>query len=223
MSVDSPGLEDLLLRLGQMIKAELHVAIPATVNSYDTVTGRLEVQPNIRARRVDDEGEQTWFRLPAIQNVPIAWPRGGGGTLTFPIDTDDQVLLVCCDRSIGEWSALGGNDVEPQTVRLHDLDDAVAIAGVADVLSDVIAPDDRIRLAFPNGARLELTQTTNKIKLGRADTGADLLQIVYDLMTLLSTMTYLAGPGPATAVTLSTGLAPVAFDPLKTTLDTIKE
>ena len=62
-------------------------------------------------------------------DVPVMFPRGGGYVLTFPVQKDDECLVVFSDMCIDAWFSLGGiqNQIEK---RRHDLSDAIAILGL---------------------------------------------------------------------------------------------
>lgn len=106
----------------------LFVALPGKVESYDSVMQKANVKPLLQRRVFARDGSEGVESLPVIPDVPIAFPRGGGFFLSFPLQKGDLVLLVCCDRSIDSFVySTGQVDVDPVDVRSHDLSDAVAI------------------------------------------------------------------------------------------------
>jgi len=65
-----------------------------------------------------------------LYEVPVLCLGGGGGAVTFPINAGDTCLLVFIDRDIDNWVVSGQTNLPPNTVRMHDISDAVAIVGL---------------------------------------------------------------------------------------------
>lgn len=194
MSIETPDMEDLVTQSAQNETAKVNVAVPAFVTSYDEETQKATVQPVVRWRFNDPDGDAE-TELPApVPSVPVHWPQAGGLALTFPIELGDWVLLVICDRSIDEWEATGAQDNTPQSQRRHDMIDAIAIPGVrpfSDPIADV--PTDRLRLG-DDTARLEVT-VSHKIRIGNDN--VDVVDVIHQLCTALGTSYVTVGaPGP---------------------------
>jgi len=117
---DAPQLEELLSRVIENRLADVHVALPGTVESYSRTTQLATVRPAVHR----PGGEE----LPAIQNVPVLWPRAGTGSLVMSMDSGDTVLLVFCERDFRLWRERGEAG-EPGDVSLHGVNSAVAIPG----------------------------------------------------------------------------------------------
>lgn len=67
---------------------------------------------------------------PTFPAVPVIFLQGGGGAITFPIQTGDTCLLLFLDRDLDAWLTSGQTGLPPQTNRLHSPSDAVAIVGL---------------------------------------------------------------------------------------------
>ena len=65
-----------------------------------------------------------------VTGVPVVFPMGAFGGVTFPVQVGDTVLLVCSSSSLDAWLAGNGGEVDPQDDRRHDLSDAIAIPGL---------------------------------------------------------------------------------------------
>ncbi|MEE6802350.1 Gp138 family membrane-puncturing spike protein, partial [Escherichia coli O8:H10] len=65
---------------------------------------------------------------PLLVDVPVAFPRGGGCTLTFPVRPGDECELIFNDRCIDFWWQSGGVQ-EPVDDRMHDLSEALRFVG----------------------------------------------------------------------------------------------
>lgn len=109
-------------------KDQIRVAMPAIIQSFDPVMVTCVVQPAIRSVQVDNDGNASTHYYPLLVDVPVVFPRGGGCTLTFPIKSGDECLVIFSDRCIDFWWQNGGVQ-EPVDFRQHDLSDAFAIVG----------------------------------------------------------------------------------------------
>ena len=122
--------EEFYRRMGENWAANLRVAIPGIIKSFDSVAQTVTVQPAIRERIVSaNDGTLHHIALPELLDVPIVFPRAGGFVLTMPISEGDECLVVFSDMCIDAWFSNGGvqNQIER---RRHDLSDAFAILGV---------------------------------------------------------------------------------------------
>lgn len=167
----TPSLAEVLQAALDNIKAQLHVAMPGTVVSYDEASQKANVQPQIKSLIIDQDGNEELLSLPELPSVPVVFPRGGGFFVSFPLQPGDQVLLVICDREINVWKSKGG-DVSPQDPRTHHLADAVAIPGCypfTDVLADAHASN--MVLGKDGGAQVHI-KTNGQVHIGSGNADA---------------------------------------------------
>lgn len=125
----APSLISVVRKHTDSRLADLHVALPARIESFDPSTQLARVKPLLRETVETEEGDEAVEALPVISNVPVQFPGGGGYVLTFPVAIGDPCLLVFADRALDRWIESGG-DVDPVDLRRHNLSDAVAILGV---------------------------------------------------------------------------------------------
>lgn len=105
-----------------------HVALPATVLSFDAAKQTISAQPCIRELlRVD--GTLTVKELPRLDDLPIVLPRAGGFTLTFPVQAGDECLIIFADTCIDAWFQAGGTQ-NKMSERRHSLADGFALVGI---------------------------------------------------------------------------------------------
>lgn len=126
---------------------QLRVAIPGIIQSFDPGTVTAVVQPTIRAVSRDNDGNTSTHDYPLLVDVPVVFPRGGGCTLTFPVATGDECLVIFADRCIDFWWQNGGIQ-EPVDGRMHDLSDAFCIPGPqsqAQKISDISTTAAQLR------------------------------------------------------------------------------
>ena len=120
--------EQMSEQLYNSIFSMLRVSLPGIIESYDPIANTCAVQPALKGQTADELGSFKSAPLPLLVDVPVVFPRGGGCTITFPIKSGDECLVVFSDRCIDFWWQSGGVQ-EPVDPRQHDLSDAFAIVG----------------------------------------------------------------------------------------------
>jgi len=106
----------------QMLKG-VYTAMPGVVESYNSTTKRARVVPAINVKRTDG----TTTARPAIANVPVVHPSGGGFVVLLPIKAGDTVLCVFSQRGLTKFKeAFGTADPDES---LLDIKDAIIIPG----------------------------------------------------------------------------------------------
>jgi hypothetical protein len=114
--------------------ADLRVAIPGIIQSFDPVRQLAVVQVALRENVrtvVNTTTGQSSYKDVAIQplkDVLVVIPRGGGYSFTLPLRAGDECLLVFGDMARDLWWVRGGvqNQFEK---RRHDISDAFCIPG----------------------------------------------------------------------------------------------
>jgi len=159
----SPELEEVLERAVEYYLDDLHVCMPARVESYDASKQMVDVKPVLqrRVRFADQDVDDAVEDLPVIPNVPVAFQRGGGAFLSFPLKQGDQVMLHFSHSSLDEWLSSSGDVTDPQDVRRHDITDAIAVPGLypfSKAIRDI--SDTSLRIGFDGGG-LQCTITDN--------------------------------------------------------------
>ena len=104
---------------------DTHTSCIAKVVSYDNTKQLVNVQPLNKYTYINGDV----LELPQILEVPVQWPAGGSAIMTFPLSTDDTVIVVFSERSIEEWKiGLSGESIPtPKDPRNHHISDAIAI------------------------------------------------------------------------------------------------
>jgi len=122
----APNDAETMRRIMDRVKNDIRVALPGIVVSFDATEQTATIQPAVRERERDAQGNLTWATLPLLVDVPVLFPRAGGFAATFPIQEGDEVLVVFADMSFDAAWDLGGvqNQVD---IRRHDLSDGFAI------------------------------------------------------------------------------------------------
>lgn len=182
----APSLADLMTSAHEASMEDVHVAGWARVISFDPARETVDVKPLYAKTRLDEDGNRIQEDLPLIQNVKVVFPRAGVFGITFPISQGDTVLLIFCDRNIGQWQETG-EEGDPGDTRTHELSGAVAIPGIYPSFS-----------ASGHGNTESLVVHSPKIRLGSL--GASEAMVLGDsLRSWLSSHTHGTGTGPTTS------------------------
>lgn len=124
-----------LLRRALDARAEdIWTSFPGRIESYDDSVNPpvAVIQPMIRRPATAQVGDTYWEDLPAIPNVPVLFPSGGGGayTITWPIAKGDYVAVHVSTYSFANWRRTG-TPQDPGDVRAHALGNCWAVPGLA--------------------------------------------------------------------------------------------
>lgn len=125
----TPSMAEVLRDVIEHRLGGVHVCMPGQVVSYDPLTQTAEVQPTLRNVIETGDGTTEALAYPTISSVPVAHPRAGAWFVHMPLAAGDSVVLVFGERSLDEWRARGGVNVDPDDLRKHHLSDAIAIPG----------------------------------------------------------------------------------------------
>lgn len=170
MTSSKENLSEVLRQVLRNRDAELHVSMPAVIISYDYVTRKARVKPTISRKYADGRIAP----YPIISGVPVAQARSGGASLNMPVKAGDPVLLIFADRAIDDYLGSGGEQAQGD-VRMHSLNDAVAITGMMPFSSEASAENnDDVLLKYdgndlrlkPGGHSEIVSETSMTFKVG---------------------------------------------------------
>lgn len=213
------SMAELLRRVVESQRSDLHTALPGIVRSYDASSQTAEVELALtRPLPAEDENdeEDTFETLPVLPSVPVAWPRGGGFYFHCPLTDGDSVLVVFCESDTNAWRNSGGVS-DPSVTLRHTLSGPVAIPGLYP-RNDTLADADGSNATFGSDGGLKVTVTSSALEVdGNSDAAAlaskvdDLQSNLNDLITAynnhIHTTTATVGTGPVGVIspTTSTG------------------
>lgn len=124
----SGDLSQALKAMGKQVSSSLRVAVPGIIQSFDPDTVTCTVQPAVNGSVPDETGAESAEGLTLLVDLPVMFPRGGGVTLTFPVKSGDECLVIFSDRCIDFWYQSGGTG-DAVDERQHDTSDAFVIVG----------------------------------------------------------------------------------------------
>ena len=127
MSQRESSKGEVLSRLLDTYGADLRIAEPGIIESFDAAKQTVTVSIALKERTVID-GNVTWEEIPTLVDVPVVLPRAGGYVVTMPITAGDECLVIFGDKCMDAWWQSGGKQ-NPMELRRHDLSDGYAILG----------------------------------------------------------------------------------------------
>ncbi|WP_175154867.1 Gp138 family membrane-puncturing spike protein [Achromobacter piechaudii] len=192
------------------MRAGVWTSLPGIVQGFDAAEGTVSVQPAIQGVQQGSDGGVASVEYPLLVDVPVYFPRGGDCTLTFPIATGDECIVVFSARAIDAWWQ-SGQVQAPTEPRMHDMADGFALVGPfsqAKMISNVSTAATQLR-SDDGSTFFELNPTTQKIKIvapGGLDVTAP-LSTFSGAVTINGLLTWTAGmigtiaSGVATTIT----------------------
>lgn len=123
-----PMLAAVQADLGKRIRT----VVPATIVSYDPVAGTATVAPAPKER--DNAGD--YEPEAPVTEAPVAFPSGGGWSISWALLPGDPVLLMVPDRSTEGWRVTG-TAYEPQNGLRHALSYAFVYPGAGPAPSPI--------------------------------------------------------------------------------------
>lgn len=125
------SLSGLARSVVEQAQADIHTCIPARVVEINPDNQKATVQPMIKARYTDADGNDLGLQdMANILNVQLAFMGSKHATMTFPVAKGDLVWLFFSERSLDNFSYSDGTStVDPADFRMHDYNDAFALCG----------------------------------------------------------------------------------------------
>ena len=112
-------------KLNSSISSGLRVCMPGTIESYDFSVQRASIK--ISMKELYNNGKELDY--PIVNGVPVVFMAAGGASITLPVNRGDTCLLIFADRDMSAWLR-GGIGGKPDSTRVHNLSDAIAIMGL---------------------------------------------------------------------------------------------
>jgi hypothetical protein len=184
----------------------VHVGFVGRVVSYDHEKQTATIQPVVKGRRRNEDGDLEFYLLPQITNVPVEFPQGGGGaySITFPLAVGDLGMVRIMERSHDEWRTTGAESTQPQHPRRFDLTDATFYPGISSP-ADPLDQIDESAMVIAGDLKLGDKSASELVALA---------SLVLDRLNKLQTafdqhMHATAGTGPPVGPTPVPGVIPV--------------
>lgn len=200
---------------------ESRVALPGRIQSYDAQKQRASIELQLSYYKPTTDGQQVAVSHPVVQNVPVAFPQGGGFFCSFPLAKGDAVTVVFCDVPIGAWLAKG-QPCEPGVGGMHGLGGAIAFPvgpqPSKTPLQNADTSSMRIGKDGTPSAQLELTDSEIHLGVGASkgvarqdDTTTDgTLEIIGGIGSSFGGLKYTAPDGTIKSITATGVQIPIA-------------
>jgi hypothetical protein len=124
MTTQAPSIAELIEEYIAASLGRVHTVIPAEVLTYDATSQKANLQPSVKGRRINSDGDLEVYKLPVIPNVPVLFLSSGNHAITFPLSKGDTGFILCSERSIDEWKTTGNSVSTPNDPRRFSLADA---------------------------------------------------------------------------------------------------
>lgn len=195
--VFEPELIDVLNLHKNDIFASFNCHAIATIQSYDKATKtckativykKIVQKQNPATRQLQNALED----YPVLINVPVINVSGGTGGIRFPIAKNDVALIMFNDRDIDSWFLGLPTNGKPNTKRMHQFSDGVALVGVFsknDAMKDYqkLGLDKDKTILYDGDAKIVLSN--NRIKISNKPVDVDTLgMLLFELLTVLSVL-----------------------------------
>ena len=163
---------ELLEEFRYSISRNMHVALPGKIEKYDYKTQKANIK--IDLQELYRNGDT--LDCPVIGGVPIMFPASGGAFFTMPVKRGDTCWIMFADRDITRW-LFDGRGLPCESVRSHNLNDAVAVMGVHPFIDqfklenndDVVISYSGSRITIKPDGVLNIT-TTKDVNINAAKT-----------------------------------------------------
>lgn len=107
-------------------ESQLYTGMPAIVESYNPEDCTVDCYPAIYAIEKDGVVQKEQI----LEAVPVIFPSASDVAITFPIKKGDSVWLQFSMRDMTRWLEGDEEYSVPPTMRKHNMNDAVAFAGI---------------------------------------------------------------------------------------------
>jgi len=184
-----PDLRSTLTSLKTEIFYDLNCHEIGEIVSFDPATQTASIQ-----LAVDIQDSQAVYRYPLLTNCPVFVLSGGGGCITMPVTAGDSCLVLFNDRDIDNWYTTG-NEAVPNSTRMHDLSDGLALVGFRNLSNKIFGYDSTEVQIRNNTGKIAITADEGKIKMSN-DVGS-LLNAMNKVINALSQLNAVKSGGSA--------------------------
>ena len=156
--INEPQLEDVINGAIDDLAYTLNCHRVGIIESFDPVNQNATIKLVDKGVYEYTENE-TIIDYPPLLEVPVIIHKTTDGGITIPIIKGDTCLVVFNDRDLDNW-LLNGLIQRPNTLRKHDLSDAIAIIGIK---------NQKNKIADYNNLATVINYKDNKITIDDAE------------------------------------------------------
>jgi hypothetical protein len=186
-----PSLKDVLDLLKKDIFLSLNCHHVCTIQSFNSVNQTAKATINYKKSYFEPNSvtgtySQVLADYPLLLDCPVIILGGGGGTLTFPIESGDEALVLFNDRDIDGWFAGSSNSAVP-TPRAHSFSDGIILVGVRSLSNSIPSYDAERALLKKGDALVGVGKNDSLVKIANAQ--YTLKGLLQDLNSKLQSLT----------------------------------
>ncbi len=112
-------------KLTENLTSGINNCMLGKIEKFDAETMKAEVSPMVKYKNKDGSMENR----PLLIEVPVSFLKAGPFVIRPPYKPGDIVLVVFADEDIDNV-LLSGDVSEPNSTRVHSLDDAIGVGGI---------------------------------------------------------------------------------------------
>jgi len=199
---------DLKLVLNQSARewmAALACAQAGTIVNFYPTTQTADITINMgivlqNLTNADSTTTPVVAQYPQLLGVPIVCLGGGGGAITFPINKGDTCALIFLDRNMDTWWLSGTTGLPPNSNRLHNLSDAIAIVGLRSQPASLPSYSTTDTQLYGPAGNTGPTVSLDSSKVGIYNASTSLLTVMNDIITALRALNGKTGPDCTTQI-----------------------
>lgn len=162
MSENDPSQYEVLNAAIAKRLLEVHTLMPGRILSYNPNERTAQVQPCPKRKF---RGQDESVPLPVLPRAPVAFPGGGGMSITWPLLPNDDCLIGYAERSLEGWADTGGV-YDPLVNRRHHLADGIVLPFIAVRSVELPASVSEMTIGKSDGtALIKINLATGQISL----------------------------------------------------------
>ncbi len=166
--IDPADLAEIIRRALDSRINDIHVSLPGRVEAYYSDSQTVDVTPMVRKPMPILDALPVFQALPVLPNVRVSFQRSKKFSITYPLESGDEGLLVFAGWDVAPW--LSSGDVsDPIDLRNHHPMHAFFIPGICSD-ANVVTPDPGTAALVLAGADVRLGDVgaTDEIALAPA-------------------------------------------------------
>ena len=200
----TPELAEVISEALESRLIDVHVALPGSVQAYDSSTQTADIELQVKRMLPDGEGGYSSESLPVLKNIPVAFPRGADFFVSFPLPAGSTGLVVFSESSLDQWRSVGA-EVSPGDIGRHTLTGGVFMPGLVPNAEAITDPGIGTDAAFGkvSGPQVRARASTVEVTTGGAASASDFVAMSAKVDALwtafISTCDATSAPDPAAA------------------------
>lgn len=190
------------------LRETVHTSLPATVVTYYPATQTADIEIMVNRPMIDlVTGDVEYEVFPQIPQVPIAFARGGGFVVAFPLNPGDGLSFVCTMYDFEAWRTTGqiASPIDPTPHGLQGWAFPTTILDSKPILSAAAAGAGLVVGFDGTGAQIHIPTGGASVSIVQASTVA-----LGDATTASASL----GGAATTSVKLGPGTTPLALSNL---------